>query len=129
MLMCTQNLVRFCQLVLKILSGNKILTSSKVSNSVKILRKMKGDNPKLDHKILTSIKGRSSVKILRKMTGNNPKLDHVNVDVHTKFGQITSICSRDIERKQNSDVNQGLLLCQNCAKNDGQQSQARSCQC
>ena len=79
--MCTQNLVRFCPFVLKILSGNKNLTS---------------------------IKGRYSVKILRKMTGNNPKLDLVNVDVHTNFGQILSICSLDIERKRNSDVNQGL---------------------
>ena len=77
MLMCIQNLVRFCLFVLEILSGNKILMS---------------------------IKGRNSVKILRKMTGRNPKLDHVNVDVHTKFGQILSIRS---ERKQNSDVNQG----------------------
>ena len=34
------------------------------------------------------------------MMGNNPKLDHVNVVVHIKFGQ-------DIERKGNSDVNQG----------------------
>ena len=59
------NLVRFCQFVLKILSGNKILTS---------------------------IKGLNSVKILRKMTGNNPKLDHIIVDVHIKFGQILSIC-------------------------------------
>ena len=82
MLMCTQNLVGFCQFVLNILSGNEILTS---------------------------IKGRNSVKILRKMTGNNPKLDLdlVNVDVHTKFGQILSIRSQDIERKRNSDVNQG----------------------
>ena len=63
--MCIQNLVRFCLFVLEILSGNKILTS---------------------------IRGRNS-KILRKMTGNNPKLDHVNVDVHTKFGQILSIRS------------------------------------
>ena len=54
-----------------------------------------------------SIKGLNSVKILRKMTGNNPKVDVVNVDVHTKFDQILSICSRDIERKQNSDINQG----------------------
>ena len=54
-----------------------------------------------------SIKGRISVQILRKMTGNNPKLDVVNVDVNTKFGQILSIRSQDIERKQNSDVNQG----------------------
>ena len=81
MLMRIQNLVRFCQFVLKILSGNKILMS---------------------------IKGRNSYKILRKMTGNNPKLDLVNVDVHTKFGQILSIRSQDIERKRNSDVNQGL---------------------
>ena len=41
------------------------------------------------------------------MTDNNPKLDLVNVDVHTKFGQILSIYSQDIERKQNPDVNQG----------------------
>ena len=80
MLMCTQNLVRFCQTVLKILSGNKILTS---------------------------IKGRNSVKIFRTMTGNNPKLDLVNVDVHTKFGRILSNRSQDIERKRNSEVNQG----------------------
>ena len=75
------NLVRFCQFVLKKLSGNKILTS---------------------------IKGRNSVHILRKMMGNNPMLELVNVDVHTKFGQILLIRSQDIERKQNSDVNQGL---------------------
>ena len=78
--MCIQNMVRFCRSVLKILSGNKILTP---------------------------IKGRNSVKILRKMTGNNPKLDLVNVDKHTKFGQILSIRSQDIERKRNSDVDQG----------------------
>ena len=54
-----------------------------------------------------SIKGRNSVKILRKMTGNNPKLDLVNDGVHTKFGRILSIRSQDIERKRNSDVNQG----------------------
>ena len=80
MLMCTQNLVGFCQFDLKILSGNEILMS---------------------------IKGCNSVKILGKMAGNNPKLDLVNDDVHTKFGRILSICSRDIERKRNSDVNQG----------------------
>ena len=37
------------------------------------------------------------------MTGNNPKLDLVNVDVHTKYGQILSSRSQDIERKQNLD--------------------------
>ena len=55
-----------------------------------------------------SIKGRNSVKIWPKMMGNNPKLDLVNVDLHTKFGQILLIRSQDIERKRNSDVNQGL---------------------
>ena len=80
MMMCIQNSDEFCQFVFKILSGNEILKS---------------------------IKGHNSVKILRKMTGNNPKLDYVNVDVHTKFGWILSIRSQDIERKQNSDVNQG----------------------
>ena len=38
---------------------------------------------------------------------NNPKLYLVNVDAHEKTGQILSIRSQDIERKQNSDVNQG----------------------
>ena len=76
-----------------------------------------------------SIKGHHSVKIWRKLTSNNPKLDLVNVDVHTNFGQILLIRSQDIERKRNSEVNQGLLLCQNFAKNDGQQFQARSYQC
>ena len=59
-----KRLVRFCQFILKILSGNEILTS---------------------------IKGRNSLKIYRKITGNNPKL----------------VRSQDIERKRNSDVNQG----------------------
>ena len=49
----------------------------------------------------------TSIKILRKLTGNNPKLDLVNVDVQTKFGQILSILFRDIARNWNSDVNQG----------------------
>ena len=80
MLMCISILLRFCQFVLEILSGNEILKS---------------------------IKGRNSVKMMRKMTGNNPKLDLVNVDVHIKFNQILSIGSQDIERKRNYDVNQG----------------------
>ena len=59
------------------------------------------------NEILMSIKGCNSVKILQKITGNNPKLDLVNVDVHTKFGRILSNRSQDSERKQNSDINQG----------------------
>ena len=54
-----------------------------------------------------SIKGCNSIIILRKMTGNNPKLDLVNVDMHTKFGQILSFHSQDIERTQNCDVDLG----------------------
>ena len=80
MLMCIQNLVKFCPLVLKILSGNEILTS---------------------------IKGRNSAANLRKMTLYNPNLDLTNVNVFTKFGLIRSIGSQDIERKRNSDINQG----------------------
>ena len=80
MSMCIQNLVRFCQFVLKILSGNKIQMS---------------------------IKGRYSVRFLRKMMNINPKLDLVNINVHTKFGQILSIRYQDIERKRNSDINEG----------------------
>ena len=79
MMTCIQNLVQFCQFVVKIFGGNEILTS---------------------------INGHNSVKILRIMTGNNPKLDLVIDDVHTKFGRILSNRSQDIERKRNSEVNQ-----------------------
>ena len=72
MLMCIQTLVKFCPLVLKILSGNKILRS---------------------------IKGCNSVANLRNLTLYNPKLDLINVNVYTKFGLILSIGSQDIERK------------------------------
>ena len=78
--MCIQNLVKFCPLVLKILSGNEILTS---------------------------IKGHYSVANLQKMTLYNPNLDIVNAYVYTHFGKILSIGSQDIERKRNSDINQG----------------------
>ena len=78
--MCIQNLVKFCLLVLKILSGNEILTA---------------------------IKGRNSVANLRKLTLYNPNLDTINVNVYTKFGKILSIGSQDIERKRNFDINQG----------------------
>ena len=54
-----------------------------------------------------SIKGHNSVKILRKMIGNNTKLDFGNAYEHTKFRQILLIRSQDTERKQNSDANQG----------------------
>ena len=52
---------------------------------------------------MTSIKDRNSITFLRKMAGNNPKLDLVNINAHTKFNQILSISSQDIERKHNSE--------------------------
>ena len=83
MLMCTQNLVRFCQFILELLSGNEIQTS---------------------------IKGRNLVKILQKNDRYNPKLDLINVDAHITFGQIQSNHSQDIEWKLISDVIQGPFL-------------------
>ena len=80
MIMCIQNLVLFCQFVLKILSKNQILTS---------------------------IKGRNSVANLRKTKIYNINVDLVNDNVFTKFGLILSFHSKDIEQKPNSDVNQG----------------------
>ena len=79
MMMCIQNLVLFCQFVLKILSKNQILTS---------------------------IKGRNSVANLRKTKIYNTNLDLVT-DVYTNFGLILSIRSQDIEQKPNFDANQG----------------------
>ena len=40
------------------------------------------------------------------MKGNNPNQDLVNMNAHTKFGEILSISSKDIEWKRNSDINQ-----------------------
>ena len=78
--MFIQNLVKFCPFVLKILSGNEILTS---------------------------IKGLYSATNLRKMTVYHPNLDLINVNVYTKFDLILSIHSQDIGQKQNSDISQG----------------------
>ena len=80
MLMCIQNLVKFCPLVIKILSRNEILTS---------------------------FKGHNSVANFQKMTLYNPNLDLVNANVYTNFGQILSIGSQDIEWKRNSNIIQG----------------------
>ena len=80
MMMCIQNLVLFCQFVLKILSKNHFLTS---------------------------IKGHNSVANLRKTIIYNTNIDLVNNNVYTKFGLNRSIRFQDIEQKLNSDVNQG----------------------
>ena len=83
MMMIIQNLVSFCQFVLKILSKNRILTSIKGSNFVVNLRK---------------------TKIY------NTNIDLVNDNVYIKFGPNRSFCFQDIEQKLNSDFNQGLEL-------------------
>ena len=80
MMMCIQNLVLFCQFVLKILSKKQILTS---------------------------IKGLYSVVNLRKTKIYNTNVDLVNDNVYTKFDLNLSIRSQEIEQKPNSDVNQG----------------------
>ena len=67
MIMCIQNLVKFCPFILKIWSKNLILES---------------------------IKGRNPVANLRKTT---IYFTNVDLDVYTKFGLILSIRSQDIE--------------------------------
>ena len=128
--MCIQNLVLFCQFVLKILSKNQILTSIKGSNSVANLQKTMIYNTNIDlvndnvflqslvsfcqfvlkilskNQILISIKGRNSVANLRKTMIYNTNVDLVNDNVYTKFGLNRSIRFQDIEQKLNSDVNQ-----------------------
>ena len=51
------------------------------------------------------------------MMGNNPKLGLVDVDVHTKFGQILSSHSQDIEGKR---IVHGMTERQNDGITEGQ---------
>ena len=76
MIMCIQNLVTFCQFVLKILSKNQILTSIKGRNSVANLQKT------IIYNIINDLFNIYNI---------------VNDDVYTKFGLILSIRSQDIE--------------------------------
>ena len=80
------------------------------------------------NKILTSTKGHSSVINKQTFTGNNPNLDLVNINAYSKFDDILSTCSSDIERKRISGINQEPLFCYKFAKNDTMLSQPRSCQ-
>ena len=59
-----QNLVKFRQFILKVLSGNEISTSTK---------------------------GHNSVINLQKLMHNNPNLDVSNIHPYAKCGQISSI--------------------------------------
>ena len=69
-MMCIQNLVSFCQFVLKTLSKNQNLTS---------------------------IKGRNPVANLQKTMVYITNVDLVNDNEYTKFDLILSIRSQDIE--------------------------------
>ena len=52
------------------------------------------------------------------MSCNNAKLDIVNMNAYIKFDEILSVGSQDIERKQNSDVNQVPELWYKCGGDD-----------
>ena len=55
------------------------------------------------------------------MIRSNPKVDLVNINAYTKFGEIISICSEDIERKPNYDgQNDGQTDRWNDGRNDRQ---------
>ena len=86
--------MKFCQSVLKILSGNKIFAIVKCHNS--------GTNE-------------------RKITCNNPKLDLDNIDAYIKFGEILSVCFKILSgnkilgqiKGHNSGSNLRKMLCDN----------------
>ena len=59
------------------------------------------------NEILEKIKGHNSGTNVQKIMCNNPNLDLVNINAYIKFGEILSICTQYIERKQNFGVNQG----------------------
>ena len=123
-MMSIQNLVLFCQLVLK---KNQILTSIKGRNSFANLRKKTNVDLVVDNVFTkfglnlsirsqdieqkpnsdVKIKGHNSVANLRKTMIYITNVDLVNDYVYTKFGLNRSICFQDIEQKLNSDVNQG----------------------
>ena len=44
---------------------------------------------------------------LQKLTCNNPNLALVSINAYAKFGENLPIQTPDIERQQNSDINQG----------------------
>ena len=152
MIMCIQNLVKFCPFILKIWSKNLIFESIKGRNSVANLRKKKQRftiqtlilsmmmciqnlvlfcqfvlNILSKNQILTSIKGRNSVATLRKTKIYNTNLDLVTDNVYTNFGLILSIRSQDIEQNPNFDVIKGRNSVANLRKNNDLQYQSRSC--
>ena len=59
------------------------------------------------NKILTAIQGHNSVENEQERLFNHPNLHLVNINAYTKFDRNPQMNSQDIERKQNSDVDQG----------------------
>ena len=57
--------------------------------------------------MLTQIKSHNSGTSMPKKMCNNLKLDLVYTNAYIKFGENLSVCSQDIERKQNFRANQG----------------------
>ena len=130
MIMCIQNLVKFCPFIFKIWSKNLILESIKGITLLQICERQQFTLLTLilsmmmciqnlvlfcqfvlkilsKNQILTSIKGRNSVANLRKTKIYNTNLDLVTDNVYTNFGLILSIRSQDMEQKPNFDINQG----------------------
>ena len=73
MLMCIPNVLKFCTLVLKILSGTEIFRS---------------------------IKGCNSVANLRNLTLYNPNLDLINDNVYTNFGLFGPILLGNFKKEE-----------------------------
>ena len=131
-------MVKFYHFALRIVRGNEILISIRSHSSVTNVQKIICNNPNYDrvnmnvyikllrfqpyvlkiligNENLTLIKCLNSFTNLWKMICNNPNVELVNFNEQTKFGQILSIISHDIERKrnseQNSDISEGPKLC------------------
>ena len=123
-----QNFIKIHQLIHKLLSIKKILTSIKAShNSDENEQKILFNHPnlhlvniqnlieihKLIHKILsinkmlTSIKGHDSVKNQQKIMCCRNNMDLVYINAYTQFYQKSSICSEDIQEKHTFYINQG----------------------
>ena len=122
-----QNLISFCQFVLKILSKKQIMTSIKGHNSVANLQKNNylqyqcisflNDDGHTKFGLILSISSQEKTNSdinqepllgckFAKNQVYNTNLGLVNDNVYTEFGLNLSICSQDIEHKPNSDVNQ-----------------------
>ena len=98
MLMGIQSLVKFCPFILKILSGNEILTS---------------------------IKGRNSAANLRKITLYNPNLDLNNVNVYTFFVKLCLLVLKILSGNEILTSIKGCNSVANVQKHCALQSESR----